>query len=402
MIRAGLAIDTHSVRAVAVRGRRIVWHDEVALPTIDALPAAIDDCLSRMPRGRIGIGRLSVAVSPAFAQLKRMSGLPACKSRRDASELVRRNVASLFVHTTGRSMLCGVHRARDGAIWAAVVDDRIVDHIAVASARVRFTRVLPSIVALSPGRGETEMTYLFDTVTADIRRVNHEVTELRVRSHAPEHAPRLALSPELNVIGNDGWRYACAYGATQTARQPFVLKRLRPTSTQAGTVSAWRLAIAGGAAGIGLLWFMLAPGLAGELAARGYRDELAANAAARRDALIVERALEQHATALESLMRYGEQRRIHVRLLGHLASVLPTGAALAALHVDSLEGNLVVLAERAASVVSALDRPGPILTPKVIGPITQEVQGGTTVERATISFRLAPEAREPATAGLRS
>jgi hypothetical protein len=63
------------------------------------------------------------------------------------------------------------------------------------------------------------------------------------------------------------------------------------------------------------------------------------------------------------------------------------------LRLDSLEGNLIVLAAHAADVLPQLADLTGAVAPRIMGSVTREVQGGAHVKRAAIRFRRTPVAR---------
>jgi hypothetical protein len=92
--------------------------------------------------------------------------------------------------------------------------------------------------------------------------------------------------------------------------------------------------------------------------------------------------------ALREAQAFGSAQRPITLVVAALATVLPAGAAIVALRVDSTGGSLVVMSSSAAAVVAGVEHAPGVVQAEIEGPVTREVLNGTSAERVTVRFRL--------------
>ena len=90
--------------------------------------------------------------------------------------------------------------------------------------------------------------------------------------------------------------------------------------------------------------------------------------------------------ALAAVADRDSQRRSSIDLLAHLAALLPSGAALTHLQLDSVGGTLIALAPSADGVLKGISESTLIGAPEIVGPVTRERAGAREVERLTLRF----------------
>jgi hypothetical protein len=341
-LAVGMAIERDHLRAVAVRGTRVLWAVDAALGETP-LGAALAGFFAELPLGRLQRPRVTVALDAAFAQTKRLVGLPALGDERVLARTVHEHAARFFLKNGVPLVTTSVRLDADGRPWAAALQKPVVDTIVIACrrSRLRLYGIVPA---------------------ADI-----------ARSAANGLAP----------LGSDASRFTVAYGAAVTSGA----LTWRAGSIVEGDVPRGRLAMAAGVTAVSLAMAVLAPGLSARVAEHRAIAHLASIAAPAYAAQRVARDLGLVTQALGEVGAFDRARRPATVLLASLARALPEGAALLALHVDSAGGSVVALSPRAGAVLTGLERVSGVVAPEIGGPVTREVVGGRELERATVRFR---------------
>lgn len=339
----GLAVERHCLRAVGVRGVRVLWGIAACVPDEAPLGEALGAFLQKLPVGRLSRPRVTVALAPAFAQTKRLAGLPPIADERVLARIVSEHAARFFLKNGIPLVTTSVRLDANGRPWAAALQRDVVDAIVSAcrSNRLRLFRIVPAV----------------DVVRNDIA----------------------ALAP----LGNEAPAFAVAYGAAVTTGA----LALRMGSAQAVAAPRWRVATSAGAAGLALVLAVLAPGIGARRAEHQAVAHLSGLAIPMRAAQRIARDNELVARALSDVAAFDRSRRPIVLFLAALAKALPDSAALLAFHTDSAGGSVVAYAPRAGALASRLETVPGIASPEITGPVTRERAGGRLVERVTIRFR---------------
>lgn len=325
-----VSIQEDRIAATATRGGAILWHGEGPRANAqDDHTEAIALLLQNMPRARGSRLRpeLVVEVGPEVVQVKRLFGLPAGADLRAASVIVRESATRFFRATSAQLVTSTVREHRDGSRWAAAYRGDIIFGIARACERARI-----KLRAIVPQ----------DALTATLGR----------------QAGRSLCAP----LGHDG-------GAA-----------LSPSERR------W-LSLAG-LVGVALL--VTAPIAAARHAARAAAD---AHALIETDEMVALRKTEdlrRVSDLLTDLSGRRAERRSTIELLGALTTVLPEGAALTHLRVDTAGGALVVLAPSTDAVLAGLGGMTSVAGLELVGPVTKERVGGRDLERLNVRFRHAP------------
>jgi hypothetical protein len=341
----GLVVEHDHLRAVGVHGTRVLWGVSGALESETPLAAALSGFLANLPLGPFVRPRLTVALGPAFAQTKRLAGLPPLGDERELGRTVGEHAARFFLKNGVPLVITSVRLDADGKAWGAALQKPTVDTIVTAcrGSRVRLIGIVPAADVLRPS---------LDTGA-------------------------------VAGLGRDAASFATAYGAAVVSDA----LTWRTSATADPQVPRWRLVVATSAAAFAVVVAALAPGLAARVAEHRAITHLAAIAAPTRIARRTARDLGQVTGALGEVGAFDARRRSVSLLLGALARALPEGAVLLALHVDSAGGSIVALAPRAGALVMSLERLPGISVPEITGPVTREAAGIRAVERATVRFR---------------
>jgi hypothetical protein len=314
-------------------------------PLVDDAPLgdALTAFLARLPFGRLTRPRAIVALAPAFAQTKRLGGLPPLGDERVLAQTVREHVERFFLRDGIPLVTTSVRLDAEGRPWAAALQKTVVDTIVAAcrTSRVRLSGVV---------------------TVADVSR------------------PALDA---LMSLGTEAPLFSAAYGAAIT---PGALT-WRSEAHEEGHVPRWRLLSAASAATLALVMAVLAPGLAARVAEHRTIIHAARIAGATHAAQRVAGDLAHVTSALGEVAAFERGGRPVTFLAVALARALPDGAALLALHVDSSGGSVVALAPRAAALLTRLEQVPHLAALEIVGPVTLETGSGHAVERVTIRFR---------------
>ena len=339
----GLAIERDRLRAVGVRGARVVWGVDAPIAAATPLGDALAAFLGRLPLRRFGRPRVTVALGATFAQTKRLAGLPPIGDERVLAKTVGEHAARFFLKNGVPLVTTSVRLDAKGQPWGAALQKDVVDTIVSVcrASRLELAGVVPAIDVAKP-----------------------EVTALA-------------------LLGVEALEFAAAYGAAVT---PGALT-WRARSIADEQAPRWRLTTIACAAGLSLILAMLAPGLGARVAERRSIAHLAMIAASTRAAQRIARDNDLVTRALGEVASFDHGRRPVTILMAALAKALPEGAALLALHVDSAGGSVVAFTPRAGALLTRLETVPGLAAPEITGPVTREIAGGHEVERVTVRFR---------------
>lgn len=410
--RLGLGVGAQAVRALLVKGDRVLWSGQAALRTDVPLAEAIVELVRQAPLPRWPRVRAAVALGPSRAQVKQLARLPPVGEPEVLAAIVREGAGRFFLRNGVPLVTTGVQPLDDGEGWAAALDEPAVEAVREGCRRagLRLWGVLPAALAITGGLQNDRIRWADGGLCAEVvtdggrlisvRRYPLKQEAAEVPGHAPSSTDRLETAPEspawlddeppdvveaLETI-EDGWRFADAYGAaTLERRGPLVLSGASAGGLGSGRVPG-RLRLAAA------LWILaglagLASPLASELAARRAESGLAIAADARwRTILAAENEFERITSALQELEALAGSRRPALLLLAELTRALPEETALVKLELAGETGSLVALTPRAAHVLSALqDAPG-VVSPQIAAPIAPETVGERERERISIRF----------------
>jgi hypothetical protein len=338
----GLAIERDRLRAVGVRGARVLWGVDAPItdvPLADALAAF----LGRLPLRRVGRPRVTVALGATFAQTKRLAGLPPIDDERVLAKTVQEHAARFFLKNGVPLVTTSVRLDAKGQPWGAALQKDVVDTIVSVcrASRLELAGIVPAI---------------------DVSK--------------PEVA---ALAP----LGREALDFAAAYGAAITPGA--LVWRTRAVADE--QAPRWRITTIACAAGLALILAVLASGLGARMAEHRSIAHLATIAAPTRSAQRIARDNDLVTRALGEVASFDRGRRPVTVLMAALAKALPDGAALLALHVDSVGGSIVAFAPRAGALLTRLETVPGLAAPEITGPVTRETALGHEVERVTVRFR---------------
>jgi hypothetical protein len=387
----GLAVASDELRAVAVRGGVVRWAVRAGRTEEPALSVQIAALLAQAPVPRWRRWRAIAVVGPSAAQVRRLTGLPPLESRATLSVLVREGAGRFFLRNGVPLEVAGVRVIARGSVWAAAFEQPMVAEIAAGcrAAGLTLRAIAPAVNALGAGLQDDRVVWRDGDVRAQIVFAKGTLTSVRrLPSELPAGAEQ-SLRPvaALGSLGKDAWRFADAYGAALASdSEPLALR----TGAQSdAAVSRRRIVAASIAFASAALIALVTPAVASVIDQSRVLKQLNAIAPQARDAAVVEQELRRMTRALAQVDAFATARRSPTALLASLTRVLPPGAALVTLRVDSAGGTLVFLAPRAARAIASLDSVAEIASPEVVGPVTKEIAGTKEVERATVRFRLA-------------
>jgi len=342
-LTVGLAIERDRLRAVGVRGARVVWGVDASLTDATPLADALTGFLAQLPLGRFSRPRVTIALGATFAQTKRLAGLPPIGDERLLARIVSEHASRFFLKNGVPLVTTSVRLDEQGKPWGAALQKTVVDTIVSAcrTSRLRLSGIVPAV----------------------------DVAKTEVAALAP--------------LGRDATQFAAAYGAAVTAGA----LAWRAGTTDETVAPRWRMIAITSAAGLAVLLAILAPGLGARAAEHHAIAHLATIAASTRTTQRVARDVGLVTEALGEVATFDRDRRPVTMLMAALAKALPDGAALLAFHVDSAGGSVVALVPRAASLLTRLESVPGLGAPEIVGPVTRETAGGNQVERVTIRFR---------------
>jgi hypothetical protein len=342
----GLLVEYDQLRAVGVRGMRVLWGVNGALDSDTPLGAALTNFLETLPLGRFARPRVTVALGSSFAQTKRLAGLPPLGDERALARAVAEHAARFFLRNGIPLVTTSVRLDTDGKPWGAALQKPTVDTIVAAcrGSRVRLVGVVPA---------------------ADVCRSALDVSEV--------------LAP----LGPDAASFTTAYGAAVTANALM----WRAASVAEESAPRWRMVTAVSAAVLCFVAWAIAPVIAARVAERraiAHQAHIATRTQAEhREA----RELGLVTYALDEVSAFDRGRRPVTLIMASLARVLPEGGVLLVFHIDSAGGSIVALAPRAGALLGQLEHVPGLAAPEISGPVTRETTGGREVERATVRFR---------------
>lgn len=383
----GLTVTPTAITAVLLRGARVVWSDQVAVPVGADLAEALTEMLARAG-GECDGRRVKVvaALSAAYVQLKAIPGLPQARAR-TLAEAVRANHRQFFA-TSGESRIIGGARRSGDTTWAASYDAAIVAAVQEAAGVLRITRLefTPAATVL-PVPEHADRCYTDDGIRV-FARYDSDGRLAEIRRAVVSGEPPTSPSLEEDLAAT-----AALQALTDRSQDPVKLavavheRRLSPHS---------RLVLAGSIAIASAIGAVALPACVAVHQRNVAEAGLRALAPRRVAAAGAAAELASATSGVKELAAFDAGRRSAVLLLSGIASVLPPGSALVDFHADSVGGTMVIVAPRSADVLDALGHVTALTSPAILGPVTHEQvpsnPGGaastaTQYERMTIQFR---------------
>jgi hypothetical protein len=401
----GLSIASDHLRAVGVRAGEVRWTLEAERSAEGDLASEIVTLLHHATLPRWPRPMVAVAIGPAASQTKRLTGLPLIADVTALRAVVRESASRFFLRNGVPLVVSGVRVTEPGMAWAAAFEEPVVQGVEVAcrTLRLRVRLIAPTVVALPRGLRDAdsiewddgavraELTIAAQAMTAT-RRVSNNVDHDNIDCENPRSAPAPRVVDALRVLGDDGWRFADAYGATQLPSDEPLALRIMSGDLDAG-VSRRSIRVAAAALCIATMAAIVAPGLSSAVHNHRTGRELAALGARQRDAGRAERDLARMDAALAEVSVFDASRRSPTLLLASLAHALPETTVLVTVRIDSTGATIAILAPRAAAALAAVDSMAQVTSPEILGPVTKEVVGTRELERATMHFRFGTAAR---------
>lgn len=384
--RIGLAVDTREIRAAWVNRGKVRWYGSTPLSRGASIEETLASLFASAPPA-LRRGRLTIALSPAWVQVKRLEGLPKLKSPGLITRALRENHQSFFLSRGGPVVVADVEVGASGSFWGAAYNAVLFEDLVRAS-RARHlspARVLPSVVALSAMyRGGTVVWRDGDELYR-VETIDRVPSAISISGAEEDEAPLLPAS--LEQLGEEGPKLAAAYAAAVAPRNlPLCIRpsvgpvrarlRLRLLRTATG------LAVAASGA-----FALLAPAIRSDQYVRLHANELAGAQEVQTELARDRAELKRVTQTLDRAAAFGAERGGTSRVLAALAQAIPESTAMLTFHVDSAEGVFTAIAPHVSDVLPELTTIDGVLAPRIAGSVTREVIGGIRVERATFRFR---------------
>jgi hypothetical protein len=409
----GVELSSDAARAVVLDHGRIIWSGEAPIgpdaSAADALHALATEALGR----RTSHARLAVAVGPANAQLRRLHGLPRVSDARTLSAIVQQSAGRYF-RQNGTPMITTPlgERAAEGA-WAGAIEEPVVDVVAELGRTLRFTSttLVPAAELLGHAAPDCGFTWRDGGVALELRYDSDRLASCRcLPSHlaSGEHGAGAALVPALRALGDDGVRWAGAYGAAVAGSSSALA--LRPPSSLAEPTRR-RIAAAGLACAAGLTFSLVAPSIAAARAERSAATRLATLSATAVSAERTERSLSANARLLSQLAEFQRSATSKTLLLASLTCAIDDETTLLSLQLEPSGGTLSAITPSAASLLGKLESIPEIASPAIVGSVTPDAptpqtiasgpppaaaaEASTPMSRVTVHFEWRDVRRDP-------
>jgi hypothetical protein len=381
----GLEVRAHDIRVVMTRSARVVWYATVEFEDIAVLGDVVAKLLAERPPAGRARPRLIVALGYSHAQVKRLDGLPAMRSRVQMTQLLREHAKAAFLSDGASAAIPEVFRAADGKWWGAALDRAVIAATLAGARRAGFgvESIVPTVCALA--RVSPDSSALIDDgrATIAVAVVGGELREVCRASRGGEDS---IVPPALRSLGNDAAAYAGAYAAAVSQRRVPLTWTVAPTEAAAATVRRARLVAMAVALAMAVAAAIVAPGVRATLIVRKSARPAVAGRDARKEMVRAESDLLRTTQQLTTVARFDASRGAMLWILGQLGQSLPESTAIVSLRVDSVEGSFVAIAPHVTDVLAELGSIDSIQNTRIVGGVTREVVAGTPVERATFRF----------------
>jgi hypothetical protein len=368
----GVAVSANAVHVLALEEGRVTWTAEIPVDATRSVEDALRMALADAPRMR----SVAVAVGPAFAQLRRLHGLPAVRDRRMLATIVQASAARYFRQNGIPMVTTPIADGGPDATWAGAIEAPVVEAVVRVCTRLRIRRValIPTAAVLGQAAPDGQFTWRDGEVALELHYQASALSSCRCMPAALTPAPHAAdvtLDPPLDALGVDAVRYAGAYAAARAgATSPLALRPTRGADVDER--SLLRNAVPMAACVASLLLALMAPSIAAARQQRIALDRLAAIGSNGAAAQRVEAALADSSRLLSELVGFQESAPATTLLLASLTRAIHPPAMLIGLRLDTGDGTLTALAPSASSLLTMLDDVADISGATISGSVTPE------------------------------
>lgn len=391
----GVGVGADRIRAVAVRGGAVAWAGEAELDAAAGPGAALRELLASAPLPRWPRPSVALALSPALAQLRRITGLPEVADERMLTQVVRQSAGKFFLRNGKPVATTRVRVIAPGEVWCAAFEQGLVDSLTAAcrESGLSVRGIVPAVAVLPRALKGDHLAWRDGDVRVEVELGDDGTLAAVRRTRVPvdaDAADQATPVPALARIGATAPAFADAYGAALLRRGEALA--LEPRRDEGG-LPPWRLPLAAAALCISLAAYAILPVRAAhraesEALARLARVNTASSAARQADE--GERSV---TAALAEVAAFDSARYAHTALLADLNHALPAGSAMVTFRVDSAGGSIVALTPRASAVLGPLERVPGVRGAEIVGTVTHEVIAGREVERVNVRFSISTAAR---------
>ena len=386
----GICVTLHGLRAVLVRGDRVLWAATAQWDAVAELAAAIGRLAGELPQAA---NRVRVVLARELVQLRTVMPAPPL-SDADARRYVAFETPRLF-RRNGEPLVTDARvlrvTARERALWAAAASEPLVDSVlhGCQQAGLRLeslgpaTEVFPWVVEKAPVGGELGVPNGDTCERIAIARCGAWRSRF-LRGHS---VPEPKWTPPLAATGERAPVLAAAYGAT--LYRP-TLDLLPPETKAARLRASWkqvqRTAAFGAALWVGAGVVQVAKL---EMRGRAAARELRLLGPAVDSAVVLRRELNAARTALKTMNEAQRHRSRTLVLLADLTNRLGDAAFLAAFQLspDSTL-RLVGYAPQGARVLAQVERAPWVRDVRFEAPVTREGVVGGELDRFSLLLRL--------------
>jgi hypothetical protein len=312
------------------------------------------------------------------ARLKPLPGLPATANRDDILGALQTDPDRFFLQDADGAALLGVTRVDDqwmGAAASAATVSAVLR--ATEATGVRLVGCMPAVAAIAARSADGARHWRDGTLQIELEVRDRAVAALRV-------TPLFALVPGTAGADPAGQQPDDAAAAAFVRTHDLLYDPSLPRRRHARR-RRFRLGVAVLAAA-SLMLAATAPGIRGQLAASAAADRLQRlrPSIGITDAEVTE--IERAMLSESSIRNFASSRRSAVDVLAALDAHLPNGSAVISLRVDDRSVYFVALTPVGAPVVPSLAQATEFRNPRLIGPVTLEMVGGTELERIALQL----------------
>jgi hypothetical protein len=382
----GIAVGAREIRAVLVRRDAIQWHGVSPISGAHHIAIALRDLLLTAPKLDRRT-RLTVAVSPAWVQVKPLLGRPAVKPARLARQLLRENQRAFFLWKGSAAIIVESEPSK-AAVWGAAFDEDVIGQVtqALRATRTAGRLAVPAVVAIVAALPNRPIVWSDDEHWFEIEGNRDEIRRVeRISSRSLSGSPDLPAA--LGRLGEDATRFVDAYAAAVAPRQLVLSCQLRSDASAAPMWVRMRGVAAAIALSASIGFAAFGPAYRAARFTKTAERELDRNRLERLELARNESELRRVTQVLNHVESFRAQRGRVTRVLGELAESIPESTAILTFHVDSLEGAFTAIAPHVADVLPELVKARDIIGPRIVGSVTHEMIGGVAVERASFRFR---------------
>jgi len=394
-MRIGLAVGRGAVRAVAIRGQRIVWAGEMPLASVADFEDTLGVLLATAPRARWLRPVVHAAIGPHAAQVKRVTGLPEVADGDALAAIVREAAGTYFLKNGVQLLTTRVRLTEGGTAIAAAVDRPYVDAIRAAcrTRRWRTGLIAPTAIALTHALQDAAFVWNDGALTIEVsRNVSGSLETVRTRPARPEDAAATSFAPVpcLAALGDEARRFADAFGATALQRHEPLAVHSEGRESHTFVLPRRSLIVASAIVATGVVTAGLSP-----LAAKWAGQRALAHVHQLRPG-----RLQVISTSLTQLDRvsailgqarsFADDRTSVSALLGELARLLPEHSAVLAFEWTGAEargrGEITVVTANPTAVLSAVRRLPGVASVELVGGVSRQSIAGQDLQRVTIRF----------------